>query len=134
MNIEQKKLDAWNGFAEMARNTAINARLAYARGDRTQGDQSLGALIQAAAAASVSMEAAGAQRPSSRPASKGVPLGLLSTEKSRRYAKLMRAAYEAAREMDHERGYGDDGAADFIEDLALDAEQEACGAVGLLRE
>lgn len=36
--------------------------------------------------------------------------------------------------VDQERGYGDDGPADFIEGLAFDAEQEAHGGVALVGE
>lgn len=134
MNVPADKLTTWNRFAELARNTAIAARLAYARGDRDKGKALLKTLEEAAASASVSLEAAGADRPQSLPAPSSVPLELLSTEASRRYARLMREAYEAARAVDHERGYGEDGPADLLEGLAEDAALDAYGAVGVVRE
>ncbi len=130
MNISGEKLTGWNRFAELSRDTAIAARLAYARGDRDKGRLMLQDLEQAAAAASVSLEAAGADRPHGLPKPKSVPLALLDTPQSRRYARLMREAYEAAREVDHERGYGEDGPADVLEGFAEEAERDAFGAVG----
>ncbi len=134
MNIPQDKLNGWNRFAELARNTAIAARLAYARGDRAKGRAMLADLENAAAVASVDMEAVGADRPQSLPAPVDVPLALLDTPASRKYARLMREAYEAAREVDHERGYGDDGPADILEGFAEAAELDAFGPVGVVRE
>ncbi len=134
MNIPTEKLTAWNRFAELARNTAIAARLAYARGERDKGRKFLQDLEQAAAAASVDMEAAGADRPASLPPPVGVPLALLSTEASRRYARLMREAHAAALAVDRERGYGDDGPAMVLEGFAEAAELDAYGAVGVVRE
>lgn len=46
----------------------------------------------------------------------------------------MQEAYEAARAVDHERGYGSDGPADLLEGLAEEAELDAYGAVGVVRE
>ena len=63
-----------------------------------------------------------------------VPLELLSTDASHRYARLMREAFEAARAVDHERGYGSDGPADMLEGLAEEAEFDAYGAVGVVQE
>jgi len=134
MNIEQDKLSAWNRFAELARNTAIAARLAYARDDWDKGKQFLKDLEHAAAAASVSMESAGADRPAPLPDPQGVPLALLDTPASRRYARLMREAYEAALAVDRERGYGSDGPAAMLEGLAEEAELDAYGAVGRVPE
>lgn len=134
MNIPTEKLTAWNRFAEMTRNTAIAARLAYARGERDKGRKFLQDLEQAAAAASVDMEASGADRPRSLPPPAEVPLALLSTEASRRYARLMREAHAAALAVDVERGYGDDGPALVLEGFAEAAELDAYGAVGVVRE
>ncbi len=134
MNISTEKLTAWNRFAELTRNTAIATRLAYARGDRDKGRKFLQDLEQSAAVASVDMEAAGADRPQNLPAPADVPLNLLSTEASRRYARLMREAYEAAREVDRERGYGEDGPAAVLEGFAETADLDAFGAVGMDRE
>ena len=134
MNVSNEKLTAWNRFAELARSTAIAARLAYAHGNTDQGVSMLHGLEEAAAATSVSLEAAGADRPQSLPAPMSVPLALLDTPASRKYARLMREAYEAAREVDHERGYGDDGPADVLEGFAEEAERDAFGAVGIVRE
>ena len=134
MNVPAEKLTTWNRFAELARNTAIAARLAYAGGDRDKGKALLKTLEEAAAAASVSLEAAGAERPLALPVASTVPLNLLSTDASRRYARLMREAYEAARAVDHERGYGNDGPADLLEGLAEEAELNAYGAVGMVKE
>ena len=134
MNVTNEKLTGWNRFAQLARNTAIAARLAYAKGERDKGRLMLQDLEQAAAAAAVSLEAAGADRPHGLPEAAPVPLALLDTPKSRRYAKLMREAYEAAREVDQERGYGEDGPADVLEGFAEDAERDAYGAVGIVRE
>ena len=63
-----------------------------------------------------------------------VPLELLSTEASRRYARLMREAYEVARAVDHGRGYGNDSPADLLEGLAEEAELDAYGPTGMVRE
>lgn len=134
MNVTADKLSAWNRFAQLARNTAISARLVYAKGDAEKGRAMLRDLEEAAAAASVSLEAAGADRPQALPPALVVPLALLNTPKSRRYARLMREAYEAAREVDRERGYGDDGQADILEGFAEEAERDAFGAVGIVRE
>lgn len=134
MNVPQDKLDAWNRFAELTRNTAIAARLAYARGDRDAGKQFLKDLELAAAASSVSMEGAGAGRPRSLPDPQAVPLALLDTPASRRYARLMREAHEAALAVDRERGYGDDGPAATLEGLAEEAEMQVFGPVGRVRE
>jgi hypothetical protein len=134
MNIDIDKLTAWNRFTELARNTAISARLSYAKGDWTKGRQHLVALEQAAATASVSMEAAGADRPKNLPPPTDVPLALLSTEASRRYARAVRQAYDAALEVDRERGYGNDGPASALAPLVETAELDAFGAVGMLRE
>jgi len=134
MNIPTEKLTAWNRFAELTRNTAIAARLAYARGERDKGRKFLQDLEQAAAAASVDMEASGADRPRSLPPPAEVPLALLSTEASRRYARLMREAYAAALDVDRERGYGDDGPALVLEGFAEAAHLDAYGAVGVVRE
>lgn len=134
MNISTEKLTAWNRFAELTRNTAIAARLAYARGERDKGRKFLQDLEQAAAAASVDMEGAGADRPRNLPPPADVPLNLLSTEASRRYARLMRDAYEAALAVDQERGYGEDGPAAVLEGFAETAELDAFGAVGVVRE
>ena len=134
MNITLEKLSAWNAFAQLARNTAISVRVCYARGDRQKAIQQLADLETAAAACCVSLEAAGAERPRSLPAPPSVPLALLDTPASRRYARLMREAYEAARAVDHERGYGDDGPADVLEGFAEAAEMDAYGAVGMGRE
>lgn len=134
MNIPTEKLTAWNRFAELARNTAIAARLAYARGERDKGKKFLQDLEQAAAAASVDMEASGADRPRTLPPPADVPLSLLDTPASRRYARLMREAYEAALAVDRERGYGDDGPALVLEGFAEGAELDAYGAVGVVRE
>ena len=60
MNVTADKLTAWNRFAELARNSAIAARLAYAKGDQGKGRAMLMEMEQAAAAASVSLDAAGA--------------------------------------------------------------------------
>ena len=46
----------------------------------------------------------------------------------------MRKAYEAAREVDRERGYGSDGPADLLEGFVEEAELDAFGAVGVMRE
>ena len=134
MNTPADKLNSWNRFAQLARNTAIAARLVYAKGEADKGRAMLRDLEEAAAAASVSLEAAGADRPQSLPAPLSVPLALMDTPKSRKYARLMREAYEAAREVDHERGYGDDGPADVLEGFAEEAERDAFGAVGIVRE
>lgn len=72
-------------------------------------------------------------RPQVLPPVKDVPLARLSTDASRRYARLMREAYEAAREVDRECGYGNDGPADVLEGFA-EAELDAFGAVGVVRE
>ena len=134
MNVSTEKLTAWNRFAELARQTSISARLAFAKGEAQRGRVMLSELAEAAAAASVSMEAAGAALPSGAPQGLQVPLELLNTPASRKYARLMREAYEAAREVDHERGYGDDGPADVLEGFAEAAEMDVCGPAGLLRE
>ncbi len=134
MNVTADKLSAWNRFAQLARNTAIAARLVYAKGDADKGRAMLRDLEEAAATASISLEAAGADRPQALPPPLAVPLALLDTPKSRRYARLMREAYDAARDVDHERGYGDDGPADVLEGFAEEAERDAFGAVGIVRE
>ena len=61
-------------------------------------------------------------------------LGLLGTEKSQRYTRLMRDAVAAAREVDQERGYGEDGPAAVLESFAEAAELDVFGAVGVVRE
>lgn len=134
MNVTLEKLTIWNQFAQLTRNTAISARVCYARGERQKAAQQLADLEAAAAACCVSLEAAGAERPRSLPAPVSVPLVLLDTPASRRYARLMREAYAAAREVDHERGYGDDGPADVLEGFAEAAEMDVFGPVGAVRE
>lgn len=134
MNVTTDKLTGWNRFAQLARNTAIAARLAYAKGDREKGKAMLHDLEQAAAAAAASLEAAGADRPQGLPTPSPVPLALLDTPASRRYARLMREAYEAARAVDRERGFGEDGPADVLEGFAEDAELDAYGPAGAVRD
>ena len=134
MTITTEKLTAWNRFADFARSTALAARLAYAQGDAGRGRALLQELEQAAAAQSSALEAAGADRPQTLPSPLTVPLDKLSTEASRRYARLMREAYEAARAVDYERDYGDDGPADVLEGFAEAAGMDAYGRSGLLRE
>ena len=91
-----------------------SARVCFAQAQWERGRQRLVDLEQAAAQALTSMGPAGADRPRSLPAPKGVPLELLGTENSGRYVRLIREAYEAAREVDRERACGEDGPAGVL--------------------
>lgn len=88
----------------------------------------------AAAATSVSMEAAGAARSAGLPTPQAVPLALLDTPASRKYLDAIRAAYEAARVLDDERGYGDDGPAGNLRRLVDEAEMDVYGPPGRDRD
>jgi hypothetical protein len=68
----------------------------------------------------VSMQAAGLE----------VPLHLLDTTANRRYLAALVEAHRAALEVDFERGYGEDGPAQDLEDLVAEVKMEIFGPGG----
>jgi hypothetical protein len=72
----------------------------------------------------VSAQAAGLQ----------VPLDLLDTPANRRLLAALEVAWTAAREVDYERGYGDDGPAQDLEDWVAGTKEEIYGPAGSGRE
>ena len=89
MNIRLDQLNRWRAFAELARSTAVSARLCYARGKVQQGRELLADLEMQGAAVGVAMEQAGADRPGSLPPPPVVPLQLLDTPSSRRFLEAL---------------------------------------------
>lgn len=126
MTLRQDEIDRWAQFAETVRTTTLS--LAPKTVEPIQSE--LIRLHLAAALALSGMEEAGASTPQSLPSPESVPLHLLDTPTNRRFALRLREAYEAAREVDQERGYGDDGPADYLADLLARVEIEIYGPTG----
>ena len=59
-----------------------------------------------------------------------VPLNLLDTPANRRLLEALREAHEAAIAVDRERGYGQDGPAQDLEDMVAKTKTEIYGAEG----
>lgn len=134
--VEQEALDAWARFAEAVRVGALNIRSDVACSRREKAQEALTDLHLQGAAALVSLHAAGALLPAGRRSAEPVPLDLLDTPANRRLARALREAYEAAVEVDRERGTFDpdepmDGptAAPIVELLAA-VELEVYGPTG----
>lgn len=56
-----------------------------------------------------------------------VPLHLLDTTANRRYLDALKQAHICALEVDYERGYGNDGPAQMLEDLVCEVRMEIFG-------
>lgn len=130
MNVPQEQLDHWRRLVGEMR-AELNAALFVVR---PVSHDYVAAAADVARRLGLDMERAGASPPPDMMPPPDVPLNLLSTDASRRYARLMREAYEAARESDRERGYGDDGPAEMLAGFAAAAERDAFGAVSMIRE
>ena len=135
MNIRLDQLNRWRAFAELARSTAVSARLCYARGEVQQGRELLADLETQGAAVGVAMEQAGADRPSSLPPPPDVPLQLLDTPANLRYLTALQEAHLAALAVDRERYGSQDGpAAHAVAELVAVVEMEVYGPQGLGHE
>lgn len=133
MNIPLDQLNRWRAFAELARSTAVSARLCYARGKAQQGREMLAVLEVQGAAVGVAMEQAGADRPGSLPAPPDVPLQLLDTPANRQYLAALQEAHAAALAVDRERYGSQDGpAAGAVSELVAAVKIEVFGAQGLI--
>lgn len=133
MNIPLDQLNRWRAFAELARSTAVSARLCYARGKVQQGRELLVDLEAQGAAVGVALEQAGADRPGSLPAPPDVPLQLLDTPSNRRLLATLQEAYSAALAVDRERYGSQDGpAAQAVSELVAMVEMEVYGPQGLI--
>ena len=133
MNIPLDQLNRWRAFAELARSTAVSARLSYARASFPQGREMLAALEAQAAAVGVSMEQGGADRPGFLPAPANVPLQLLDTPANRRFLEALQEAHSAALAVDRERHGSQDGpAAHAVSELVATVEMEVYGPQGLI--
>lgn len=70
---------------------------------------------------SISLESAGLH----------VPLQLLDTPANRRLLRALEEAHEAALAVDHERGYGEDGPAQDLENMVCETREEIFGPAGM---
>src|SRR5579872_6041822 len=102
--VPQRTLDQWARFTDEIRFKALDIRSDVACGHREKAREELIGLHLDAAAALSSMREAGANLPDYLPRPDPVPLDLLDTSANRRLARALREAYEAAQEVDKERG------------------------------
>lgn len=130
MNVPQDRLDAWAKTANRIRRDTLKIGKLMAGGERQAADELATELHIEAAGLLVSLRDAGARMPDGFPSSPNVPLHLLDTPANRRLARALREAYEAAIEVDLERGYGEDGPAEHIGELLGRVEQEVFGPAG----
>lgn len=133
MLIAQDELDALRTLAAKIKGTGSQAMrsVGHEQGRRIEE------LLGLAAQLETRLERAGARRPSALPPRSRVPLELLDTPANRRYALLLRDAWEAGLAVDRERygpTIGKDGEAQIIEMVLHDVEEEVRGPVGLVRE
>lgn len=134
--VEQRQVDAWTRFANDVRNQAMRIRTMIAGRRLDDARESLLTMHLQAAAAMVSMEEAGGATPGELPPPAAVPLHLLDTPANRRLARCLRDAYEAAVEVDRERGAYTEGepedgpAALPIVELLWRVEEECYGPAG----
>lgn len=136
--IEQRTLDTWAEFAETVRDTSVRVQVHLAKRKLHTADVELQILFHAAAAVFVSMQRAGAQTPDCLPPA-AVPLHMLDTPANRRLARALRDAYEAAVEVDRERGTYTEGEPEDgptampIVELLVRVEEECFGPAGCER-
>lgn len=134
--VPQDRIDAWARFAETVRCRTSQIRSANARGMAQVVEEIANNMHLEAAAALVDMERAGAITPAGLPTPREVPLHLLDTPANRRLARALRDAYEAAVEVDRERGAytpgePEDGPAALpIVELLIRVEEECYGPAG----
>jgi hypothetical protein len=134
MNIKNEALDAWAALAEQMGNLARRAQ----RTVEQECEAALEELGSLSASLLTRLMAAGARSPHAlRRPRYDVPLVLLDTPANRRYASALRAAWEAGLAVDRERygaDIGTDGAAQIIEMVLADVEQEIHGAEGMVQD
>lgn len=133
MNVPQNELNSLRTLAAKIKAAGGQAMRSVGR---EQG-QHLEDVQQLAAQLETRLDQAGAQRPAFVVTPTAVPLELLDTPANRRYALLLRDAWEAGLAVDRERygeSIGTDGCAQVIEMVLADVEEEIGGPVGLVRE
>ncbi len=131
MNVEPEDLRRLANFAEKVRAETWRLSKDYGR-DRPDLDARLYSLREAAAGVAVTLRDRYGASPgngASRPPD--VPLELLDTPANRRLARILEEAVEAAKAVDRERGYGDDGPAGVLEMYAEQVRTEVHGPAGV---
>jgi hypothetical protein len=77
------------------------------------------------------MHEAGAARAKRMSVPPDVPLNLLCSEANWRFARTLRQAYEAGRQVDNERGWDEEGPATILQMLLADVEMQVYGVCGV---
>lgn len=131
MNVEDEELARWARFADAVRNDSLRLCRLLAGGKMSDANRLLMEMHLAAARTLSAMELAGAEIPSYLPRASDTSLTLLTSEANRRYCLKLREAWEAAIEVDKERGCYPDGPADLLADRLARVEREVYGPAGL---
>lgn len=123
--VPQATLDGWARVANRLR--FLSGKL-HAANVGKPGEDVLSEMAEKSATLTVSLRDAGATPPIGIPSTPVVALAMLDTPASRKLARLLREAVEAAQEVDRERGYDEPVIAGHLEDMAARHEAEAFGA------
>ena len=142
MRINNEVLDAWAERLRGVNGSLLRALAALQAGRGQTAMSEIRALQQRNILLVHELERAGAAPAAPHPEASAfrtalgleappeTPLRLLSSQAAERYAVAIRAAAEACRQMEMERGI-EDGLTEYLDDLARSAEFEVSGPVGL---
>src|ERR1043166_7726730 len=111
MDIPQNQLNDWYETFDALQDGVGTAEEALRAGHTEDIAELLHDLRLVAVGSMMELEGAGAKRPDYIPEPPFVPLHLLDTTANRKYAAVLREAWQCALEVDRERGKGENGPA-----------------------
>ena len=127
MDVKQETLDRWPRVCERLRSVLVETQRLLAV-DRA--DEALELVEFAYISVLVlgnEMQQAGANRATRMNVPPDIPLKLLCSEANWRFANALRQAYDAGRQVDNERGWGEEGPATILQMLLADVEMQVYG-------
>ncbi len=131
MEVSREELERLARFVDKARHDALEIRSLVRVGELVAAEETALALhVEGAHVKTRMRDQLGITADESPARPPDVPLEMLDSPANRRLARLLREAYEAAVEVDKERGTWPDGRADGVADLAAAVELEVYGPAG----
>lgn len=127
MDVKQETLDRWPRVCERLRSVLVETQRLLAVDRAAEALELVEFAYVSVLVLENEMQQAGANRAQRMHVPPDIPLKFLCSEANWRFANALRQAYDAGRQVDNERGWGEDGPATILQMLLADVELQVYG-------